>query len=99
MGGHAASAQEYFSFEAFQHVLAQLVSLQRVPDNLPTPRYTILRKYKDFEVRRSVHHPRCALLQEAKVCCPACWAPLDLPSVPHHKPHAGKCQMAEPGCQ
>lgn len=47
----AIENQEYFSFEAFQHVLAQMASIQRAPD-LPTPAYTILRKFKDFEVRR-----------------------------------------------
>lgn len=47
----AVTNQEYFSLEAFQHVLAQLASVQRVPD-LPGPAYTILRKWKDCEVRR-----------------------------------------------
>jgi hypothetical protein len=47
----AVRNQQYFSFEAFQHVLAQLASVQRAPD-LPGPAYTILKKWKDCEVRR-----------------------------------------------
>lgn len=47
----AVENQKFFSFEAFQHVLAQLGSVQRQPD-IPTPFYKTLRKYKGFEIRR-----------------------------------------------
>ncbi len=47
----AVSNQNFFSFEAFQHVLAQLSNMQRQPD-IPTPYYKTLRKYKEFEIRR-----------------------------------------------
>ena len=43
--------QDFFSFEAFRHVLDQLGNMQRQPD-IPTPYYKTLRKYKDFEIRR-----------------------------------------------
>ena len=49
----AVKNQRFFSFEAFQHVLAQLGNMQRQPD-IPTPYYKTLRKYKEFEIRRSV---------------------------------------------
>ena len=44
--------QNFFSFEAFQHVLAQLSNTLRQPD-IPTPYFKTLRKYKEFEIRRS----------------------------------------------
>ncbi len=48
----AVENQNFFSFEAFQHVLAQLSNTQRQPD-IPTPYYKTLRKYKEFEIRGS----------------------------------------------
>ena len=48
----AVENQDFFSFEAFQHVLAQMSNMQRQPD-IPTPYYQVLRKYKEFEIRRS----------------------------------------------
>lgn len=47
----AISDQNYFSVEGFQHVLQQLLQLYRTPQ-LETPRYTVLRKTKDYEIRR-----------------------------------------------
>jgi hypothetical protein len=44
--------QEYFSLEAFAHVLAQLSSLAHAPPALEQPPYMVLRKRKDYEVRR-----------------------------------------------
>ena len=82
-------AQEYFSFEAFQHVLAQLGSLQRVPENLPTPRYTILRKYKDFEVRRCGSQPLYAIVHAQRITAQRAMQILDPPLHPNPGPHAG----------
>jgi len=48
----AISNQEYFSLEAFAHVLAQLSSLAHAPPALEQPPYMVLRKRKDYEVRR-----------------------------------------------
>lgn len=48
----AVEDQDYFSMEAFQHVLAQLGDLTRTPSDLDTPNYTIMRKYKTHEIRR-----------------------------------------------
>lgn len=48
----AVENQNFFSFEAFQHVLDQLGNIQRQPD-IPTPYYKTLRKFKQFEIRRS----------------------------------------------
>jgi len=50
----AVDNQQYFSWEAFSHVLQQMTDVTRLPKGLPTPSYTILRKFKDFEVRRCV---------------------------------------------
>lgn len=47
----AVENQDFFSLEAFQHVLGQMGSMQRQPD-IPTPYYKTLRKYKEFEIRR-----------------------------------------------
>ncbi|KAK9822836.1 hypothetical protein WJX81_000491 [Elliptochloris bilobata] len=48
----AIANQEYFSLEALQHVLAQLASLSHAPPGLETPPHMVLRKRKDYEVRR-----------------------------------------------
>ncbi len=47
----AVENQEFFSLEAFKHVLGQLANMQRQPD-IPTPYYRTLRKYKELEIRR-----------------------------------------------
>lgn len=47
----AVENQDFFSFEAFRHVLDQMGSMQRQPD-IPTPYFKTLRKYKEFEIRR-----------------------------------------------
>ena len=43
--------QQYLSLEGVVHMFAQLGSLVKVPD-LETPKYTILRKKKEYEIRR-----------------------------------------------
>lgn len=48
----AIENQEYFSWEAFGHVLQQMTDISRIPKDLPTPFYTILKKFKEFEIRR-----------------------------------------------
>lgn len=42
--------QQYFSLEAFQQVLAQLLSLVATPD-LETVEYKVLKKWRNYEVR------------------------------------------------
>lgn len=49
--------QNYFSFEAFGHVLSQLGSLSHAPADLETPAYMVLRRRKDWEVRRCAASP------------------------------------------
>ena len=58
----AVKNQNFFSFEAFQHVLAQLSNTQRQPD-IPTPYYKTLRKYKEFDIRRSALASRSARIK------------------------------------
>ncbi|BDA48214.1 probable heme-binding-like protein At3g10130, chloroplastic at C-terminar half [Coccomyxa sp. Obi] len=48
----AIENQQYFSWEAFGHVLQQMTDVSRIPKDLPTPFYTVLKKFKEFEVRR-----------------------------------------------
>jgi len=48
----AIDNQEYFSFEAFGHVLAQLGDLTRTPADLATPSYMVMRKFERYEIRR-----------------------------------------------
>ena len=47
----AINNQEYFSLEAFQHVLSQMFSFQKTPD-IPTPSFVVLKKTKNYEIRR-----------------------------------------------
>ncbi|CAL8466016.1 g5552 [Coccomyxa elongata] len=48
----AIENQKYFSWEAFGHVLQQMADVSRIPKDLPTPYYIILKKFKEFEIRR-----------------------------------------------
>ncbi|GMH32413.1 hypothetical protein BSKO_00247 [Bryopsis sp. KO-2023] len=48
--------QQYFSVEAFRHVLSQVLSLSSTPD-LETVDYTILKKTSSYEVRRYPSFP------------------------------------------
>ena len=50
----AIKNQEHFSLEAFGHVLAQLATLSHAPPGLEVPPHMVLRKRKDYEVRRRV---------------------------------------------
>ncbi|MEW5301051.1 MAG: hypothetical protein WDW38_009378 [Sanguina aurantia] len=43
--------QEYFSLEGFADFLKQLFVLHKPPAGLETPPYTILKRFKDYEVR------------------------------------------------
>jgi hypothetical protein len=49
----AVDNQDFFSFEAFLHVLSQMSNTATTPD-LYTPKYTVLKKFKELEVRRFV---------------------------------------------
>ena len=42
---------DFFSFEAFMFVQRQLLSLSKPPD-LATPEFAILKKFKNYELRR-----------------------------------------------
>ncbi len=56
----AIENQQYFSWEAFGHVLQQMTDVSKIPKDLPTPSYTILKKFKEFEIRRcSTHSAQC----------------------------------------
>ena len=59
----AIDNQQYFSWEAFGHVLQQMTDISRIPKDLPTPSYTILKKFKDFEVRRWAAFPQLPQLE------------------------------------
>ena len=70
----AVNDQNYFSWEAFHHVLAQLGDLTRTPADLGTPSYMVMKKYKTHEIRRS-SFLRFAMPQrlELGLCCaPPC---------------------------
>ena len=43
--------QTYLSPEAVQEVLKQVFNFTKTPENLKTPKYVTLRRYRDFEVR------------------------------------------------
>ncbi len=43
--------QEYFSVEGFSFVMGQMLQLSK-PPNRVTPEFMILKKYKDWEIRR-----------------------------------------------
>lgn len=43
--------QEYFSVEGFSFVMAQMLQVSK-PPNRVTPEFMILKKYKDWEIRR-----------------------------------------------
>ena len=43
--------QTYLSPEAVQEVLKQVFNFAKTPENLKTPKYVTLRRYRDFEVR------------------------------------------------
>lgn len=46
------SNQKYFSLEAFYHVLSQIFDFRRVPLGLEAPRYQLLLKRSEYEVRK-----------------------------------------------
>ena len=48
----AVSNQEFFSLEAFSHMLSQVADLRRVPMDLESPPYTVLLKKASYEVRK-----------------------------------------------
>lgn len=43
--------QEFFSVEGFSFVMAQMLQVSK-PPNRVTPEFMILKKYKDWEIRR-----------------------------------------------
>lgn len=51
----AVRNNKWFSLEAVSHVGSQMGSLMRVPD-LESFQYTVLRKTKDYEIRRCVRN-------------------------------------------
>ena len=70
----AIEKQEYFSLEAFRHVLAQLSSLSHAPPGLETPPHMVLFKRKDYEVRRCAPSV-CACARRAALSLPRHAAP------------------------
>jgi hypothetical protein len=48
----AVSNQQFFSFEAFVHMLGQVSDLRRIPIGLESPPYTVLLKKANYEVRK-----------------------------------------------
>ena len=59
----AINNQQYLSLEAVQHLLSQLGSVSHAPP-LESPAYMVLKKKRDYEVRRSVTCTVCyAVLQ------------------------------------
>ena len=60
----ALKNNKYLSWEGVKHVGSQMGSLIRTPD-LPGPPYTILRKTKQYEIRR------CLPLRNSRIflCC------------------------------
>lgn len=48
----AVSNQQFFSLEAFRHMLSQVSDLRRIPADLESPPYTVLLKKANYEVRK-----------------------------------------------
>lgn len=48
----AVSNQQFFSLEAFMHMLSQVSDLRRIPVGLESPPYTVLLKKANYEVRK-----------------------------------------------
>lgn len=48
----AVKDQKYLSFEAVGHLMKQLGDVKKAPPNLASPEYTVLKKKKDYEIRK-----------------------------------------------
>jgi NADH:ubiquinone oxidoreductase subunit C len=48
----AVGNQQFFSFEAFTHMLSQVSDLRRIPVGLESPPYTVVLKKSNYEVRK-----------------------------------------------
>ncbi len=60
--------QEFFSIEGFAFVLRQMLQVSKPPNRL-TPEFCILKKYKDWEIRR-FDQPQHLVIKALPVFCP-----------------------------